>query len=126
MSVTGIGIDLVTVARIQHSIEKYGDRFKKRIYSATEIQYCDSKPHPSLHYAARFAAKEAFVKALGTGFRFSIKHTEIETQHDQLGKPVLVLYGKALEEVNKQGVTTYHLSLSHTDEQATAVIVLEK
>ena len=126
MSITGIGIDLVAVERIRHSIEKYGDRFKQRIFTEKEIGYCDSRPHPALHFAARFAAKEAFVKAIGTGFRFGIKHKEIETQHDTLGKPVLVLQGNALAETQKINVKTFHLSLSHTDEQATAIVVLEK
>ena len=126
MAITGVGIDLVAVDRIRHSLEKYGDRFKRRIFSKKEIIYCDSRPHPALHFAARFAAKEAFVKAIGTGFRFGIKHSDIEIHHDELGKPLLVLNGKALHESQKKGVTGLHVSLSHTDEQGMAMVVLEK
>ena len=125
MAILGTGIDLVAIERIQHSLDRYGNRFKKRIFSEKEIEYCDSRPHPSLHYAARFAAKEAYVKALGTGFRFSIKHSEIEIEHDKLGKPVLSVHGNALTEATKQGVKVFHVSLSHTDEQGTAVVILE-
>jgi holo-[acyl-carrier protein] synthase len=125
MAITGIGIDLVAVERIQHSLERYGDRFKKRIFSENEIKYCDSRPHPALHYAARFAAKEAYVKAIGTGFQFGIKHSEIEIEHDELGKPILVVQGKALYQAEKRGVGIFHVSLSHTDEQGTAIVILE-
>lgn len=125
MPILGIGIDLIAVDRIRSSLEKYGDRFKRRIFSPKEIEYCDSRPHPALHYAARFAAKEAYVKALGTGFRFGIKHSEIEIEHDKLGKPVLVVQGNALSEATKRGAKFFHVSLSHTDEQGTAIVILE-
>ncbi len=125
MAILGTGIDLVAVERIQHSLDKYGNRFKKRIFSDKEIDYCDSRPHPGLHYAARFAAKEAYVKAIGTGFRFGIKHTEIEISHDELGKPVLTVQGNALTEATKRGVKIFHVSLSHTDEQGMAIVLLE-
>ena len=126
MLIIGIGIDLVAVERIQHSLETYGNRFKKRIFTGMEITYCDSRPHPALHYSARFAAKEAFVKALGTGFRFGIKHSEIEIQHDSLGKPLLILHGNALDYAKKQKTIHYHVSLSHTDEHGMAYVVLEQ
>jgi len=125
MPILGIGIDAVHVGRINHSLDTYKDRFKKRIYSPNEIVYCDSFPHPELHYAARFAAKEAFVKAIGTGFRFQIKHTDIEVYNDTLGKPLLKLYGRALAKINEMGVNNSHISLSHTNEIATAIVILE-
>lgn len=126
MAIVGVGIDLVAVERIAHSLEKYGSRFKNRIFTSSEISYCDSRPKPALHYAARFAAKEAFVKAIGTGFRFGIKHSEIEIQHDQLSKPILILYGKAMEYAKKEKGKFYHVSLSHTEEQGMAYVVIEK
>lgn len=123
--VIGVGIDIVSTERIKHSIERYGERFHKRIYTPGEIEYCSSRKYPHLHYAARFAAKEALVKALGTGFRYGIKHTEIETVLNGLGKPDILLYDTTAAISRQKGITRLSLSLSHNDEQATAIVIAE-
>jgi holo-[acyl-carrier protein] synthase len=123
--VVGVGIDIVSSERIKNSIARYGDRFLKRIYCPGEIEYCRSRKEPHLHYAARFAAKEALVKAFGTGFRFGIKHTEIETKLNELGKPDIVLHNTAFAISRQKGITRLSISLSHNDEQATAIVIAE-
>ena len=123
--VIGIGIDIVSTERVKHSLERYGERFIRRIYCPGEIVYCSSRKEPHLHYAARFAAKEALVKALGTGFRFGIKHTEIETKLNELGKPDILLYETAAAISRQKEITRISLSLSHNDEQAIAIVIAE-
>ncbi|MCX7919953.1 MAG: holo-ACP synthase [bacterium] len=123
--VIGVGIDIVSTERIKQAIARYGDRFLNRIYCPGEIAYCGSRKEPHLHYAARFAAKEAVVKAFGTGFRFSIKHTEIETIINELGKPDILLHDTAAAISRQKGITRLSLSLSHNDEQATAIVIAE-
>jgi holo-[acyl-carrier protein] synthase len=123
--VIGVGIDIVSTERIKHSLERYGARFQTRIYTSGEIDYCSSRKYPHLHFAARFAAKEALVKALGTGFRYGIKHTEIETILNELGKPDILLYETAAAISRQKGITRLSLSLSHNDEQATAIVIAE-
>lgn len=124
--VYGVGIDIISTERIKQSLERYGDRFTARIYTPGEIEYCRTRKYPHLHYAARFAAKEALVKALGTGFRFGIKHTEIETVLNDLGKPDILLHNTTAAISQQKGITRLSLSLSHNDEQATAIVVAEK
>jgi holo-[acyl-carrier protein] synthase len=123
--IIGVGIDIIATERIKQSLERYGDRFTARIYTSVEIEYCRSRKYPHLHYAARFAAKEALVKALGTGFRYGIKHTEIETILNDLGKPDILLYETAAAISRQKGITRLSLSLSHNDEQATAIVIAE-
>ena len=124
--VIGLGIDIVSAERIKHSLDRYGDRFIHRIYCSGEIEYCRTRKEPHLHYAARFAAKEALVKALGTGFRFGIKHTDIDIKLDELGKPDLVLYHTTASIAQQKGISHFSVSLSHNDEQATAIVIAEK
>jgi holo-[acyl-carrier protein] synthase len=123
--VIGVGIDIVSTERIKHSLERYGDRFTSRIYTSAEIEYCSSRKYPHLHYAARFSAKEALVKALGTGFRYGIKHTEIETILNEIGKPDILLYDTASAISRQKGISRLSLSLSHNDEQAIAIVIAE-
>ncbi|MDI6783149.1 MAG: holo-ACP synthase [bacterium] len=123
--VIGVGIDIISTERIKNALNRYGDRFIKRIYCPGEIEYCGSRKEPHLHYAARFAAKEALVKALGTGFRFGIKHTEIETKLNELGKPELTLHNTTFAISRQKGITRLSISLSHNDEQATAIVIAE-
>jgi len=120
----GIGFDLIEVARITKSIAN--DSFVKKIFTGQEAEYCLGKANPAQSFAARFAAKEAFFKALGTGWRRGIAFNEIETVNDELGKPSLVLHGKAKEVAADLGITSMFLSLTHLKEIAGANVVLEK
>ena len=120
----GIGCDLADVERIKHAIERKG--FKERVFTSEEIAYC-TEPHgdKAQSYAARFAAKEAFLKAIGTGLRGSGQLTEISVVNDDLGKPELRVTGYYASYIEKLGVTKIHLTLSHTATTAMAVVVLE-
>ena len=93
MSVLGIGIDLVENARIQHSIERFGERFLHRVFTAGEIAYCQSMKFPERHFAARFAAKEALSKAFGTGIGKAMSWKEIDVRNKPSGEPFVVLEG---------------------------------
>jgi holo-[acyl-carrier protein] synthase len=124
--ISGIGIDLIEVRRIREAIEKYGDRFVKRIYTDVEIEYCSSKKAAALHYAGRFAAKEAAFKALERGWGGDISWKEIEVVNEPSGAPRLVCYGKALELMERKGIVRSYISISHIEEHATAVVVLER
>ena len=125
MSVLGIGIDLVENARIQHSIERFGERFLHRVFTAGEIAYCQSMKFPERHFAARFAAKEALSKAFGTGIGKAMGWHDIDIRKKPSGEPFLVLTGGAAELATQRGVKDALITLSHTDHHAMAVIVLE-
>ena len=120
----GIGTDIIEVDRIRKFISK-GDAFKQRVWTPKEIEYCDSHRDSAPFYAARFSAKEAFVKALGTGFIKGIGFSQIEVYHDELSKPHIRLEGTAKEFADKAGITKIHLSISHVKDWANAVAVLE-
>ncbi len=119
----GIGTDIVEIARIAKSIEKKG--FKEKVFSKIEIDYCETKKNKAESFAARFAAKEAFFKALGTGWRDGMAFNEVETRNDALGKPSLHILGKTAKIISKKNIKTIHLSLSHAKETAIAMVVLE-
>ena len=121
----GIGADLVEVTRIAESLEKFGERFERRVFTEIEIAYCKAMPHPELHFAARFAAKEAFLKALGTGKARGISWREAGVENLPSGQPRLVITGRALEICRERKVGTMHLTLSHTRGNAMAVVVIE-
>ena len=123
MSVLGLGIDLAEVSRIRALIEKNGIRFKRRVFTATEIAYCDSKADPALHFAARFAAKEAASKALGTGMSEGIGWHEIETINSENGAPSIVLHRAAAVRAETMGVATMMVTLTHTADMAAASVV---
>lgn len=125
MSVLGIGIDLVENARIQHSIERFGERFLHRVFTAGEIAYCQSMKFPERHFAARFAAKEALSKAFGTGIGKAMSWHDIDIRKKPSGEPFLVLTGGAEALATQRGVKNALITLSHTDHHAMAVIVLE-
>lgn len=119
----GIGNDIVEIKRIEKSLEKYGERFLKRVFTTREIEYCNSfKDTENLHYAARFAAKEAFSKAIGTGFTKGFKLKEVGIVNEKSGRPRIELFGD-LEE--KYGKYVIHVTLSHSDEYAIANVILE-
>jgi holo-[acyl-carrier protein] synthase len=125
MAVVGVGIDLVEVERIRRLLERHGERFKERTFTAAEAAYCDRCADPAIHYAARFAAKEAAAKALGTGFAEGVSWVDVEVGREDSGCPVLRLHGGAEVRALALGVARLHVSLTHTKEQAMAQVVLE-
>jgi holo-[acyl-carrier protein] synthase len=122
--IIGIGIDIVDVARIDALLKKYGERFQQRVFTRDEIAYCCGKGNPSLHFSARFAAKEAAVKALGTGFSKGIRFTDIEIGHAGAALQVL-FHNRARELADILGVSAVHASISHERLMAAAVVILE-
>ncbi len=119
----GIGTDIVEVKRIQEAIEKYKDKFLKRIFTDAEIAYCETYNETKfVHYAARFAAKESFSKAIGTGITQGFKFREFGILNNPAGKPVADISGETFE---KYGNYKFHISLSHTADNAIAYIVME-
>ena len=125
MSVLGIGVDLVECARIQRSIDRFGDRFLHRIFTDGEIEYSMSMKFPARHLAARFAAKEAVSKAFGTGIGKAMGWRDIDVRKKPSGEPFLVFSGLAQELAAKRGVTSALITLSHTEHHAIACIVLD-
>ena len=123
--ISGIGIDLIEVQRIREAIAKYGDRFLNRIYTKVEIEYCSTKKSAELHYAGRFAAKEAAFKAMERGWGGDISWKEIEIHNETSGAPRVVFYGKALELIQQKKIVRAHVTISHIEEHATAVVILE-
>jgi holo-[acyl-carrier protein] synthase len=123
--IIGSGIDLAEIARIQQSIEHYGARFLDRVYTAAEQAYCQRKRNAAESFAARFAAKEAGAKALGTGINFGVSWREIEVVRQPGSRPALVFHGRAAEIATSLGVARSALSLTHTATLAMASVVLE-
>ena len=123
--IVGTGIDLAEVDRIQSTIERYGDRFIKRIYTAGEIAYVERKANRYERYAARFAAKEAGMKAIGTGWRRGVRWQDFEVANLASGRPTLQLHGKAAEYAARLGVKRISLSLTHTAANGMAFVILE-
>jgi holo-[acyl-carrier protein] synthase len=122
--IKGIGVDMVEIARVRRLIER--DRgFAARIFTEREIAYCEAKYSRAQHYAARFTAKEAFFKAMGTGFRGGVGWRDVEVENDELGKPQLRLAAEALAQFHRRGLKRALLSLSHTREAAVALVVVE-
>ena len=121
--ILGIGTDLFEVERMKKTIEKQPS-FIDGIFTIGEINYCNQFKNKVERYAARYAAKEALLKALGTGWRDGITFLDIDIINDKLGKPEINLSGKAQEVANKLGVTAVHLSMSHTKELANAFVII--
>ncbi len=124
--IVGHGIDLVEIARIREILERFVARFREKIFTPDERAYCDAQRDPAPHYAARFAAKEAAAKALGTGIGGEAGWHEIEVRRDANGAPSLVLRGTALARMTELGARRSHLSLSHTGGHAIASVILER
>lgn len=120
----GIGIDLIEVARIRDLLEKHGERFKERTFTEAEIRYCDGCADPAMHYAARFAAKEAAAKALATGFGDGVSWKDIEVGRNANGAPEIVLHGHAAEMAKQRGATRALVSLTHTKDIAAAQVLM--
>ena len=123
--ILGSGVDICEVPRIQASIARYGNRFLERIFTAREIAYANRKANRFERYAARFAAKEAGMKALGTGWTGGIAWRDFEVINLPSGRPTLAFHGQAAEIAAKLGVRNVALSLTHTKEQALAMVILE-
>ncbi len=124
--ICGIGIDLVENGRLEKIIKKWGIKFLSRVFSTGEIQYCGGHIQSSTHYGARFAAKESFLKALGIGLGMGVKLRDIEVVRDKNGKPALAVYGGAKVQIEKRKITKIHLSMTHTKNYSTAIVLLEK
>ncbi len=123
--ILGTGIDLCEVPRLGAAIERHGGRFLERIYTPAEIAYVDQKANRIERYAARFAAKEAGMKALGTGWRGGIRWVDFEVTNLPSGRPTLALHGRAAEIAARMGVQAISLSLTHTTENGMAFVVFE-
>ncbi len=123
--VVGMGTDLTEIGRVERSIARFGERFLERIYTPGEIAYCMSKKNSAESFAARFAAKEAGAKALGTGISRGVSWKEFEVRRAPSGKPSLVLSGRAAALAAELGVARISLSLTHTRDLAMAVVVME-
>lgn len=123
-SVLGIGIDIVETERIDQSLEKFGERFLKRVFHPDEIAYAKSMKFPALHLAARFAAKEAISKAFGTGIGKQLGWTDMEIRRKESGEPYAVLHGKGAELAARRGVSQVMVSLSHCKAYSAASAIL--
>jgi len=123
--ILGHGVDLADVQRIRRSVERFHDRFLERVFTEGERGYAGDGPRRDEHLAARFAAKEAVFKALGTGWAQGVGWTDIEVVREASGRPVLVLHGRARELAEALGVRRWHLSLTHTGTMAMASVFAE-
>ncbi|MDR5868211.1 holo-ACP synthase [Halomonas koreensis] len=123
--ILGIGTDIARVARFEAAQARHGERFAERLLGADELARYRDRGRPAAYLAKRFAAKEAFVKALGTGLRRGMRWPEIQVDNDALGRPTLSLSGRALELAQAEGVRSLHLSLSDEAAFAVAFVVLE-
>jgi holo-[acyl-carrier protein] synthase len=124
--IVGTGIDIAEVPRMAQAIERFGQRFLTRVFTEGEIRYCDSKANRIERYAARFAAKEAGMKALGTGWSHGVRWRDIEVLRQPGGRPTLAFHGRAGEFASRLGVVNVALSLTHTADEAMAQVILEK
>lgn len=123
--ILGTGIDIAEVPRIGQSIERFGERFLQRIFTVAEIRYCESKANRVERFAARFAAKEAAMKAIGTGMRGGVRWQDFEVGRELGGRPTMLLHGKAAQVAQLMGTKRTHLSMSHTESYAVAYVILE-
>ena len=124
-NIIGLGLDATDIDRIADTIERYGDRFLRRIFSDGEIAYCTKRRVPAIHFAGRFAAKEAAMKALGTGWSRGVRWVDIEVVRLPGGRPTLELKGEAQEIAIRQGVKHIAISITHTPKQAWAQVIFE-
>lgn len=123
--ILAIGIDIVEVERIERAVERLGRRFLDRIFTPAEAGYCDPRGARFVHYAGRFAAKEAAMKALGTGWGEGVSWREVEILPSTDGRPQLHLHGVALERFRSLGASRAHLTISHTERYAVAQVIFE-
>ena len=123
MSICGTGVDIIEISRFKNLIKKHGDRFINRVFTKNEIHYCQKKSdNGAASYSARFAAKEALFKAIGTGLRDGLSWKDIETINNKLGNPYFNFYGKTAKIIEKRKV---HLTISHSQENSVAFVIIE-
>ena len=122
--IIGIGIDLVDIERFSKNLSG-GQDFQDRVFSDAEIQYCEQYRDPAPNFAGKFAAKEAYMKAIGAGLRQGVWFDQIEVLNDAVGKPIITLHGSVKERQIELGECEIHVSISHTRTQAIAVIIIE-
>lgn len=122
--IRGIGVDMIETERVSVKLEK-NSGFREHVFHQDEITYCESKANKAEHYAARFAAKEALLKALGTGLSGKVVLNEVAVTNDTSGKPSFVFYGNTLTHLHTEGEFVIHLSLSHLRQIACAMVVIE-
>lgn len=123
--VSGIGIDMVRNSRIENLIDKWGEKFLRKIFTDDELAQNSNGKNRNISYAANYAVKEAFVKALGTGFRRGIKFHNIAVKRNELGKPFIDLLGSTKKIAEQRGLTKIHTTISHDGEYSVAVVILE-
>ena len=123
--IVGTGIDITEVPRIAAAIERFGERFLNRVYTPREIAYCRSKKNAVERFAARFAAKEAAMKAIGTGLRQGVTWHDVEVGREPGGRPTIIFSGRAAVFAANLGAKRAHLSLTHSEQTAIANVVLE-
>ncbi len=121
----GTGIDIAETERIQQALERHGERFSRKVFTPSEIAYCERFKNRAERYAARFAAKEAAFKALGTGWAKGVRWLDVEVTHQASGKPELLLSGRAREIAEQLGVTRALISISHANRYVVAEVILE-
>lgn len=124
--IVGTGVDLAEVPRIRASLERFGDRFRDRVFTPAEIAYVERKANKFERYAGRFAAKEAGMKAIGTGWKRGVRWQDFEVVNLPSGRPTLRLHGVAADVAKQLGVTAIQLSITHTSELGMAHVILEK
>ena len=123
--IVGTGVDIAETSRLEKGLERHGERFTKRLFTPAEIAYCERFKSRGERYAARFAAKEAAFKALGTGWGAGVRWLDVEVTHQPSGKPELVLTGRAQEVARGLGVTRMAVSISHSDRYVVAQVIFE-
>ena len=123
--IVAIGIDIVEIARLEEVFGRRGERFRNRVFTQSEIDYCERRASRLESYAARFAAKEAAMKALGSGWGKGVGWQDIEVIRAETGAPTIQLHGRALERMRKMGARKAHLSLTHSRNIAMAQVILE-
>ena len=126
MAILGIGTDIIEVGRIEKLLTDKRQEFLDRVFTPTEVEYCRGTARPAVHFAARFAAKEAFMKAIGTGWSQGVGFSQIGVTNNEDGKPCLEITGEAKAILGGLGPSVLWLSMSHTREYATATVVIEK
>ena len=122
--IEGIGIDMIEVERVSEKMAR-AEGFRELVFSQNEIDYCEKKKNKFEHYAARFAAKEAFYKAIGAGWMNGTAFNEIEITNDDKGKPLIKFLGNTLALMNQMGILNIHVSLTHLKTMASAVVIIE-
>mgnify|MGYP001034814330 FL=1 len=122
----GTGLDIVEIDRIKNSLKKYSPKFEQRIFTSTEIDYCQSQGDPAKHFAARFAVKEAVSKCMGTGITEALGFKDMEVVNEKTGKPILVMTGKGKELFEKLKLKSIHISISHDSTHAIAHAIAEQ